>query len=455
MHYFPAGSAIELRRLIQLAWPMLLAQSAQTAMSLSDTLMASWAGADQLAAIALGSSIWTPLSLSLAGLMMALTPIVAHHVGGAREDETPIELYNNMWIALFIGVISWFFINGASEPILTWLSVEPHLKTISIEYLFAISWGIPGMLLYQSLRAFAEGHGQTRVVMKIGISAVVVNIPLNYILIFGHFGLPKMGGVGCGWATTISFWYMFFAGVAYLKYSRYFAPLKISSQTLKPNKAKLGHQLAIGIPIAASLGIETTMFCFIALFLADYGATIISGHQITLSISSLIFMLPLSLCLAVTIRVGQLNGAHRFKEARAVSFLGLRIALIIASFSCAALYLLSDSIASLYTDDLELIAVISTLLSFAALYQFSDALQLTANGALRGYKDTRIPLLYAFISYWLVGLPSGYFIAEHWALGATGYWLGILIGLSLAAVLMIRRLKVLSQHAMDNHTLSF
>lgn len=455
MRYFPNGSAIELRRLIQLAWPMLLAQSAQTAMSLSDTLMASWAGPDQLAAIALGSSIWTPLSLSLAGLMMALTPIVAHHVGGDREQETPIELFNNMWIALIIGLLSWLFINGSSESILTWLSVEPQLAAISVDYLFAISWGIPGMLLYQSVRAFAEGHGQTRVVMKIGISAVVVNIPLNYVLIFGELGFPKMGGVGCGWATTISFWYMFFAGIVYLKFSRYFAPLNITSHTPKPNRIRLNHQLAIGIPIAASLGIETTMFCLIALFLADYGATVISAHQITLSISSLLFMLPLSLCLAVTVRVGQLNGARRFKEARAVSFLGLRIALIVASFSSAAIVLLSEGIASLFSKDPELIAVASTLLTFAALYQFSDALQLTANGALRGYKDTRIPLLYAFISYWVLGLPSGYVMAEFIELGAIGYWLGILIGLSFAAVLMIRRLKALSQHAMDNHTLSF
>ena len=450
MPIFPANSRLEFKQLLHLAWPMLLAQSSQTAMSLSDTLMASWAGAEELAAIALGSSIWTPLSLSLAGAMMALTPIVAHHVGGKREEETASELFNNLLITLAIGLISWLFINGASDWILTLLSVEPALKSTANEYLFAISWGIPGMLLYQSIRAFAEGHGQTKIVMKIGISAVLLNLPLNYILIFGKLGMPEMGGVGCGWATTIVFWYMFIAGGLYLIYSRYFKPLNIFKQTLKPDSDKIKHQLSIGIPIAASLGVETTMFCLIALFLADYGATVISAHQITLSISSLIFMMPLSLCLAVTIRVGQLNGAKRFADAQRVGFLGLRIALIIACFSSMTLYLLSDGIASLFSQDAELIVIASTLLSYAALYQFSDALQLTANGALRGYKDTRIPLLIAFIAYWIVGLPSGYVIAEYLGMGAVGYWLGILIGLSFAAVLLIKRLYKLSNEVLVN-----
>ena len=438
----------ELTKLFALAWPLLLAQSAQTAMSMTDTFMASGAGADQLAAIALGSGIWAPLVIALSGLMMALTPIVAHHVGAETHHETPSELYNNLIITLIIGLVSWLFLNDASEPILSWLEVEPALKVIAIEYVEAISWGVPAMLLYQSLRAFAEGHSQTKVVMKIGVAAVLINIPLNYVLIFGKFGLPAMGGVGCGWATTIVFWLMFIAGLTYLGISRHFAPLKIWSQTKRPSGPKLSHQLSIGIPIAGALLIETTMFCLIALFLANYGEVTLSAHQITLSISSFIFMLPLSLCLAMTVRIGQLNGAKRFSEARFVSFLGLKLSLVFACTTFLVLVTLAQPIAALYSTDPELVSMAAYLLSLAALYQFSDALQLCAAGALRGYKDTKIPLIYAFISYWILGLPSGYYTAEYLGMGAAGYWIGILIGLSLAAVLLISRLNKLSKDAM-------
>lgn len=419
-------------------------------MGLADTLMASWAGAGELAAISIGASLWLPLFLSLSGVMLGLTPLVANLVGAERRDDTPTQLHHSLALAFILGVIGVLLLNNAG-PLLEWLEVERGLKERTLAYLFAISWGLPALLIYQAIRSYAEGFGQTRATMKIGILAVLINIPLNYILIFGKLGLPALGGVGCGWASTISFYLMLIGGTYYLHRSRHFADLLIWKGRMIPKLSTFKDHLSIGLPIALSLLIETSMFCMIALLLAKYGAEVISAHQIALSVSSFIFMLPLSLCLSLTIRIGHLNGAKQPIQARRVAVLGILFSIILASFSFSLLRFLAAPLAELYSNNQGVIDLATHLLGLAALYQFSDAIQLACTGALRGYKDTKVPLLIAFIAYWLIGLPSGYLLAETQMHGASGYWLGILIGLSLGAVLLLIRFNKISKHAqMEN-----
>jgi len=440
----------ELTALVRLAWPILLAQSAMTAMSLADSLMASHAGADDLAAVALGASIWLPMLISMSGVMMALTPIVAYLFGGNRTDQVRAELHQSLLLALALGIAAVLILRNAT-PLLAWLGVERALQIKSQDYLDAISWGFPLMLLFQSMRSFAEAFGITKPMMRIGLLAVLLNIPLNYLLIFGKLGMPELGGIGCGYASSLAFTTMFVSAVAYLQRSPQFKHLKLlrgpSLGPLSFDWPKMRHQLAIGLPIAFALLIETSMFCFIALLLADYGAVVISAHQITLSISSFIFMLPLSLCLALTIRVGQHRGAGRLKQAQETAYLGLVASLLIALTSFSLLRFLAAPLTGYYSANSEVVELAAYLLGLASLYQFSDALQLAATGALRGFKETRTPLLICFIAYWILGLPCGYYLAEHLAYGAAGYWLGILIGLSFAAVLLIHRLIRVTSHA--------
>ncbi len=296
----------ELSKLIKLGWPIFLAQSSQTAMGLADTLMASWAGVNELAAVSLGAGLWLPLFLSLSGVTLALTPLVAHLVGADRSSETPRQLHHSLLLALILGLIGVLLLNQAG-PLLDALGVETALKNRTLDYLFAISWGLPALLLYQAIRSFAEGFGQTHPTMKIGLLAVLINIPLNYLLIFGKLGFPQLGGVGCGWASSIAFGLMLISGIIFLQRSQQFRSLNIWSVVNRPQSGVFREHLSIGLPIAVSLLIETSMFCAIALLLASYGAEVISAHQITLSISNLIFMLPLSLCLSLTIRVGHLE----------------------------------------------------------------------------------------------------------------------------------------------------
>lgn len=446
MNLTPQQGGTELRKLARLGWPILLAQSAQTAMGLADTLMASRAGNSELAAIALGAGIWLPLYLSLSGIMLALTPVIAYLVGAERESDTPRELHQNLLLAVLLAIGAFIFLNNAGF-ILQYLDTSAQLAERTQQYLHAISWGFLFLLPYQSLRSFAEGFGLTRATMRIGLFAVALNIPLNYLLIFGKLGLPALGGVGCGWASSIAFFVMFLLGLKLLRQAPRLHLLAIWQPPVRVHWPALGHQLNIGIPIAIALLIETSMFCFIALLLADQGSVVLAAHQITLSISSFIFMLPLSLCLALTIRVGHLLGAGKVSNARFVSGLGLLLALGIALICFSLMRFLAAPLANLYSADPAVVMLSAQLLGLAALYQFSDALQLAATGALRGFKDTRVPLLAAFIAYWVIGLPCGYYLAEHQQRGAAGYWIGILIGLSFAAVLLITRLHRVTRHA--------
>ena len=447
IHFSFSGALSEVKALFKLAWPILLAQSSMTAMSLGDSLMASHAGADDLAAVALGASIWLPMLISMSGVMMALTPIVAFLVGSKNTSEVRAELHQSLMLALLLGLTAAVMMRNAT-PLLAWLGVEIELQVKAQNYLDAISWGFPLMLLFQSMRSFAEAFGLTQPMMRIGLLAVALNIPLNYLFIFGKLGLPELGGVGCGYASSIAFAVMFTAGARLLRISPHFRAMDLWSRSWRLNWIRMRHQLAVGLPIAFALLIETSMFCFIALLLADYGAVVISAHQITLSISSFIFMLPLSLCLALTIRVGHHRGAGDLSLAQRTSYLGLAISLIVALTSFCLLRFLAAPMAGYYSDNAEVIELAAYLLGLASLYQFSDALQLAATGALRGFKETRSPLIVCFIAYWVVGIPSGYYMAEYQGFGASGYWLGILIGLSFAAVLLVRRLIRVTQNAL-------
>lgn len=429
----------------------MVAQLAQNSMTFVDTLMSAQAGPEDLAAIALGSSLWLPLFLAVAGILMATTPTVAHLVGANRSHATRHTFQQACWLALLMGGIGVLLLRNAS-PILDLLQLEPGLYAKTQDYLDAVSWGFPAFLLYQVVRSFSEGYGKTHPAMRIAVLGVLLNIPLNYVLIFGKLGLPAMGGVGCGYATAIVMWVMLLTGLGYLRHSPLFSPLEVFSHWQRPSLASIKELLKLGVPIGVSLLIEVSMFCVLALILAPQGESVIAANQITISYTGMVFMIPLSMAMALTIRVGHLVGAKDPAAARFAASTGTLITLCIASFSCTLSLLLAPQIVSLYTDHTAISTLAITLISIAAVFQFSDALQVSAAGALRGYKDTAIPLVMVFIAYWVIGLPVGYTLGfTDWltpALGAAGLWYGLLIGLSVGAVLLGTRLLRISRHAL-------
>lgn len=453
------GKGTEIRQLMILAWPIMIAQIAQNSMGFVDTLMSARAGSEDLAAIALGTSLWIPVYLAFSGVLMAVTPTVAHLVGGKKDTETPGIFQQGVWLALVLGLISVWLLQN-TDPLLALLSLEASLHDKTQRYLAAISWGFPALMLYQTIRGFSEGFGKTRAIMKIALLALAFNIPLNYIFIFGKFGLPEMGGVGCGWASAIVMWIMLLTGVIYTRTSSQFKPLPLWRPWHRPQVTSMLQLLRLGTPIGIALLIEASMFSVIALLLAPFGEITLAAHQITISYTGMVFMIPLSIAMALTIRVGQLQGSGNSHHARFAAITGVGLTLVVAMITTLLTLLLAPQITKLYIDDPEIASLAILLLMIAALFQFSDALQVSAAGALRGYKDTFIPLMLIFVSFWLIGLPAGYLLGLtdfiRPAMGAAGFWYGLLIGLSAGAVMLMTRLNRVSKHAqtLSDHTSS-
>ena len=434
---------VELRTLFALALPMMIGQLANTAMGFVDTLMAGRVSPQDLAAVALGNSIWVPVFLLVTGIILATTPNVAQRFGSGKHEQIGPIVRQALWMGLGIGSLAALLMWNA-EPVLHLMNVEEKLIGPTMAYLRAVACGFPAVALYQVLRCYSDGLGHTRPSMVVGILALILNIPLNYIFIYGKFGVPPMGGVGCGWATASVMGFMLLAMLFWVRRASYYRPSELFSQFDWPHWATLKHLLSVGVPIGVAVFAEASIFSVIALLIGALGATVVAGHQIALNFTSLIFMIPLSLGMAITIRVGQALGRNAPRDARFAAGVGIGSSLIYACFSAGSMLLFSDEIARIYTPDPAVIAVAASLFFYAALFQFSDVVQVTAAGALRGYQDTRMTMVFTLFAYWGIGLPVGYMLGLTDLLGEAsgpaGLWQGLIAGLSCAAILLSIRL---------------
>ncbi|CBL44821.1 Multidrug resistance protein [gamma proteobacterium HdN1] len=435
----------EAAAVLSLTGPIVISQLAQAANGFADTVMSGWAGATDLAAIALGSSIWMPIFLFIVGTLNATSPIVSHLFGAGRTNEIGRHVHQAVWVSIPLGLLAFFALRNAM-PLLELLEVEAPLAAMTQSYLNGISWGFPWFSAFLALRFFAEGIGQPRVVMFVSLIGLAFNIALNYILIFGKFGFPRMGGPGCGVATSAALMLMACLMLLYCLYMDRDLRYGVRERFSAPNGAMIAEILKLGVPIGLSIFFEVSVFAVISLLLATLGTTVIAGHQVALNVSSLIFMVPLSVALAIGIRLGHCIGAKDPVGLDHAAVAGVGLVVIVALSNAAIMWLARDSIAALYTKDTAILALASQLLVLAAIFQFSDGVQVGASGALRGLKDTRYPMVITLISYWVIALAIGYSLAFGKfglpALGAKGFWWGLFAGLSCAAILLNLRLFI-------------
>ncbi|WP_139750675.1 MATE family efflux transporter [Aeromonas media] len=436
----------EAKQLVRLASPILVAQVAQIAMNFVDTVMAGQVSAVDLAAVSVASSFWLPIILLVQGIIMALTPIVSQLNGARKRDEIRPAVHQGFWLALMVTPIAMLALYF-SPLALQFMDVDPVMAEKTAGYLHAILWGLPAFVLFQVLRNFSEGLSHTMPTMVIGFVGLAVNIPANYIFIHGHFGMPKLGGVGCGVATAIVLWAMLLAMIAYVKLSPHFKKINLFAQLARPNGSRLWRLFRLGFPIAMAIFCEVTLFTVVALMLAPFGAETVASHQIALNFSSLVFMLPLSIGVGVTIRVGHSIGEGQPEQARVAARTGLMLGMAVAAGTAALTVLLREPIAGIYTDDLQVITLAATLLFFAAIYQISDSVQVVAAAALRGYKDTQAIFYITIIAYWGMGLPTGMILGlTDWVvprMGPQGFWVGFIVGLTGAALMLGARLRLI------------
>ncbi|MGA5722026.1 MATE family efflux transporter [Pseudomonas sp. 14A] len=439
----PARIRLELKNLLALALPIIIAQLATTAMGFVDAVMAGRVGPKDLAAVALGNSIWVPVFLLMTGTLLATTPKVAQRFGAGKHSEIGPIVRQALWLALVVGLIATSML-VAAEPVLHLMKVDPELIGPCMQYLHGIASGLPAVAFYHVLRCTSDGIGRTRPAMVLGLCGLALNIPLNYIFIYGHFGVPAMGGVGCGWATAIVMWVMALGLAVYERWAPAYRSSELFSRFDLPQWAVIKRLLSIGLPIGIAVFAESSIFAVIALLIGSLGATVVAGHQIALNVSSLVFMIPYSLGMAVTVRVGQALGREEPREARFAAGVGMGTALAYACLSASLMLALREPIAAIYTADPTVIHIAAMLIVYSALFQFSDAIQVTAAGALRGYQDTRVTMILTLFAYWGIGLPVGYALGlTDWLgepRGPSGLWQGLIVGLSCAALMLSIRL---------------
>lgn len=434
---------------MKLAYPILIAQLVQTLMGFADTVMAGRVSATDLAAVAIASSIWLPLILTIFGLIMALASIVSQYAGAKKFELAVKATHQTAWIAITIGItfIILFFL--IAPVIQNSINLEPVFKQLIFDYLGYVIWGAPGFFLYLVLRNFSEGLSHTKPTMIISLIGLLANIPLNYIFIYGALGMPALGGAGCGIATALVYWLMFICTLVYTHFAKAFAHTPLFSKFYPPSWSQIKSILSLGIPISLSLLFEVSLFCIVALILAPFGPEVVSSHQIALNFSSIVFMVPLSLSMAVTIKVGFAVGNKNFDAAKEMCKYSVILGLFIAVFTASLTLIFRTEISYIYTNDEQVIKLAASLMFLAALFQFSDAIQVISAGALRGYKDTKAILYITFSSYWIVGLSVGLVLGlTHWIMpkmGAAGFWIGFTLGLTTAAILLTWRLKVIQK----------
>ena len=432
------------KKLIAIALPILLAQVAQNSMGLVDTIMAGRVSAADMAAISVGASIWFPLVLFGHGLLLALPPTISYLNGSGKRDRIAHQVRQGLWIVAGCCIPLSLLIYHSDIVILS-MDMEDKLADITIRYLRAMLFGLPAYLLMINFRCLSDGIAKTKPAMIITSFGLMLNIPLNYILIYGKFGMPAFGAVGCGIATAIVNWAMCLMMILYSKRARNQRDLKVFEKIIeKPNFATLTKLLKLGFPIAIALCCEVALFALTSLFLSPLGADVVASHQITLNTSSFIFMLPMSLGMAATILVGQYLGEKAPNKAKQVSYAALIVGLSLTLFTALLTILLREQIAMIFVKNVDVIAMAGSLLILAALYQFSDTVQVISSGVLRGYKDTQAILFITLFCYWIIGMPLGYtlamtdFIVPH--LGAQGFWIGFVASLTTAALLLIYRM---------------
>lgn len=434
----------EIREILILGLPLVGAQLAQILLSTTDTVMAGQVSPQDLAYVALGGSVWYPLSLSGLGVLLAVSPTVSQLYGAERFEEIGHRVHQGLWLALFFSMLTLVGVQFC-EPVLQWNNVKPELIPGAIAYLKAISWGLPALFGQVTLRGMSEGVSRPRPLLVISLLSFPLNVLGNWIFINGHFGVPKMGGVGCGVASAIVLWVNFAMMVAWVRWYDGYRPYNLFHHWEWPHLGQMGTLFRLGFPIGVGLFMECTLFAAGALLLGRFGETVVAAHQAALNMSSVTFMIPLGISMAASIRVGQAVGRRDPAGVRRAGFTGILLSAGIMVVSGVCLATFPSAIAAVYTQDAHVKALMARLLVFAAVFQVFDGLQVSSNSCLRGLKDTAVPAAITVVVYWGIGFPLAWWLAIHRGLQADGIWYAFIAALIAAATLLTFRFHLKSR----------
>jgi MATE family multidrug resistance protein len=422
------------KQTIKMSIPLVISQLTVMMIGVVDTIMAGRLGTIPLAAVSIGGAIWGIGVMFVLGILMATPPLISELDGAKEHHKIGALVRQLMWLALFIGLLFFILIRNLT-PLFDLFGTRPEVIPFSIEYLKAISWGILSFPIFLVFRYVADGLSHTRMTMYISFLGLALNIPLNYALMFGHLGFPAMGVAGCGYASAIVISIQALTFGLVLAKHRWFKGLEIFSHIEKINKKVILKVLSIGLPIGMALFAEGGFFSVVTMLASRLTPEVIAAHQISLNVASVLFMVPLGMSMAITIRVGNALGRKSKIDTRRAGMVGIGLIFVVQIFLAGFMFLFPEMVIGLYTKDVEVTEIALVLIMFAAIFQLSDGIQVAAAGALRGIKDTQFLMYGTIIAFWLFGFAASWWFCFEKNMGAAGLWIGLILGLSVAAIL--------------------
>lgn len=432
--------AREMRSTFTLALPLIFGHVATGMIGFVDSVLAGHHHPNTLAAVAVGAAIWSVVAIVLVGVLLAVPPSVSHLAGAGRRAEIPSLFRQTLWLAAALAALLVGFLQlatGLLEP----MGIAEEIRPAAADFIHGVRWGVPALAFYLCMRYLSEGLHWTLPAMVLGVSGLAILAPLGYVLMFGRFGLPELGAGGVGYATSIMLWCQALAFATHLATSRRFADLALFGRWEWPRRETIRGLLALGVPIGVTVAMEGGLFIATALLIGRMGEVPAAAHQIAINVASITFMGALALAEATTVRVGHAAGAGDRHGLRRAILAGYVIVIGVQLVTASAIALGNDLIASIYTRDAAVLSLAAMLLLYAAAFQVSDGIQVVSSASLRGLKDTRVPMLLAAFAYWCVGMPlaAGLGLGLGW--GAPGMWVGLVAGLTFAALLLGLRLR--------------
>ena len=425
---------------LKIFFPILIYQFANYSASFVDTTMTGQYNTMDLAGVSTATSLWNPFFTFLTGIVSAMVPIIGHHLGRGKKEEVASDFYQFIYLAFGLSLVLLGMVVFLAPPVLNHIGLEAQVAAVSVSYLWYLSIGIIPLLLFSVIRLLLDSLGLTKLSMYLMLLLLPLNCGFNYLLIYGAFGFPELGGAGAGLGTSLAYWCLLGISVIILLKQKKLKEFHLE-KPLPLDLVKIKEGIRLGLPIGGTVFAEVIIFSVVGLMMAKFSSMIIASHQSAMNFSTLMYAFPVSISSAMAIVVSYEVGAKRFDDAKTYIKIGRWIALIFAGFTLSFLYILRDVVASLYGNNPDFIKLTSTFLTYSLFFQLADTFAAPLQGILRGYKDTIVPFYLGLIGYWGVAIPLGYLLDQVTDLGAFAYWIGFIASLIVSGCLYQWRLK--------------
>lgn len=428
----------EMQRTFLFALPLIGTQLLSISLAAIDTMMAGMISPTALASAGVASMLFDTSFMILVGLFTLLSPMISKAISANDRHQVRHVFQQGLWLALLSG-IALFFLTQNMYRIMPIIGVDAQIIPLAKDYLSVTAWMMPIGGVMMSLRTLNEGLSNLKVLFWISLLSIPLNVAGNYVFIHGLFGFPKLGVLGIALSSLIMWVILVAILLAYVLVKPDFKPLRLFKKVERPNSRTLTNMLGNGLPVSLSLIMEVGMFAAVGLLMATLGVNEAAANQIALNFAAMTFMVPLGISMALSIRIGTAVGKNDFQQVRRIGISGIVLSTLIMGVMFLLILFAREAVSSLYTSKVEVIGIATGLLLIAALFQIPDGIQIAASGCLRGLQDTKIPMLYSLLGYWIIGLPVAYYLGIVLDFRGQGLWIGLICGLIITAFLGVNR----------------